>query len=896
MGEVYRARDTKLNRDVALKILPASFALDAERLARFRREAQVLASLNHPNIAAIYGVEDGNDIPALVLELVEGETLADRITRGPIPVAEALLIARQVAEALEAAHEQGIIHRDLKPSNIKARPDGTVKVLDFGLAKLIAPGAATGDPDSARLLSQSPTTTTPALTRLGEGYGEGGTMAGVILGTAAYMSPEQAKGARADHRSDVFSFGCVLFEMLSGRRPFEGDTVFDILASVLAREPDWSALPPDTAPRVQELVRRCLDKHPRRRWQAVGDVRAELEIVANAPLQVVNGGIVKPRAKSVLMIWLAAVGLAAGLLGTFVGTQLDRAVPSEAIRLSIPIDRTLTGPRRKIAISRDGRQVAYAADNGLYIRPMSDGIPRLLVEAGGANRLQDVTFSPDGQWIAFYAVLDRALKRVAIAGGPAIPVASQIAAPSGMSWGAEGIVFGSPRAILRVDPNGGTPEPLVRLRTDEFALSPQVLPGGQAVLFTLSVNANTLDFSGGRIVVQSLGSEERKVVAEGGNDARYLPSGHVVYAVGGVLFVRRFDVQRLEARGNPIPVVEGVARGIGNVGAGMAQYSVSETGTLLFIPGPSAVSVSQRRVVSIDQSGGQTPLALAPAPYESPRVSPDGSHLAIVIDDGNQANVHVYDLSGSTSLRQLTFEGRNRFPVWSPDGQHIVFQSTREGDAGIWWQRADGSTAAERLTRAESGKAHVPESFLPKSDTFSYSLVESTDTVTLHTFSIRDRKSVPFGDVRSNALLNSEFSSDGRWIAYTQRGGPTGATIYVQPVPPTGAKYLASGPGGHHPEWSPDGARLLYFPGSDQLASVTVNTRGGFAIGTPAVVPGGFISFTSTQTARNHDLTRDGSRLFAVLQEAAAQQENAQYRAEVVLHWFDELKARVPIQ
>ena len=890
MGEVYRARDTRLKREVALKILPESFATDPDRLARFQREAEVLASLNHPNIAAIYGLEESR---ALVMELVEGETLADRIARGAIPVDEALPIAKQIAEALEAAHEQGIIHRDLKPANIKLRPDGTVKVLDFGLAKLSEPGSGIRDPGSDRHLraaSLSPTMTSPALI----------TGVGVLLGTAAYMSPEQAKGKPADKRSDVWAFGCVLYEMLTGRRAFDGEDVADTLANVLKAQPDWAALPVDLHPSVAALVSQCLQKD---RHQRIGDMAAALfALRETSENRRVVAAASAPRWRSVGAIVTAGIVcavIAGGLAWQFKPTAQSSPARFEILLAPGQQFAPSAAGRRLIAMSPDGSRIAYVGDDGLYVRALTSRDATRLVSAADVQGIQEPVFSPDGRALTFYSVTDRAFKRVPVTGGAAATLHSS-EAPTGTSWSGDGIVFGILRAgVMRLDPDGGRVETVLTARPGEVVVQPQLLPGGESVLITLADSSGALNFDRSQIVVQSVRSGERKVLIEGGTDARYLPTGHIVYARGGVLWAVPFNLSRLEVSGSPVSVVEGVARGIGVVGLGTSQFSVSDSGTLAYVPGPANISGSQRAIVIVDPKGTLQTLKLPPGPYIAPRVSPDGTKVALVTDDGKEVNIWICDLKGANALRRLTFEGRNRFPIWSRDGRHIVFQSDRGGDLGMWWQLADGSGPAERLTTAPAGVGHFPEAWLGQSESFTYSVSPSStigriagaSEASLWTFSLPDKKTAPFSNVRSAAPFDSAVSPDGRWIAYTVRGGGR-AGVFVQPIPPSGAQYQI-GDRAHHPLWSPNGRELHYFPASGPLVGVRVVTQPAFSVSAPYPVPGGFTSNTSQESGRNHDFTPDG-RIVAALSsvEIEGNTGGAQH-IEIVLNWIDELKAKV---
>jgi len=587
MGIVYRARDTKLNRDVALKVLPDLFARDPERLARFQREAQVLASLNHPNIAAIYGLEEADGVRALVLELVEGPTLAECIEVGSLspgtrervgvrgqglPLEDALPIAKQVAEALEAAHEHGIIHRDLKPANIKVRPDGTVKVLDFGLAKAFTGDAAVGD------ASHSPTISLAA------------TQAGVILGTAAYMSPEQAKGKPADKRADLWGFGCVLYEMLTGKRAFQGDDVSDTLARVLMKEPEWDALPPTTPPPIHKLLRRCLARDRQRRLSDAATVRLEIEDAQTTPAAEVIRAFPAPQASmgrgALVPVLTLLVGPVVAGLAVWLAT---RPAPARVARLTItpPVTAPLTldGITRDVAIAPDGTRLVYLGTNRgqLFVRALDQLVP---VALSGLGAPFHPICSPDGQWIAFFDG-NSAIKKVAATGGPAITLSPISGARRGASWGLDDmIVFATSdtsTGLLRVAAAGGEPEALTtpdRAQGEVDHLWPEMLPGGEAVLFTITT-AGGIDQA--QVAVLDLRTGARTVLMRGGSHAQYVASGHLVYAVAGTLRAVPFDLGRLAVVGPPVPVVEGVV----TTPQGAADFSVATDGTLVYVPGDS---------------------------------------------------------------------------------------------------------------------------------------------------------------------------------------------------------------------------------------------------------------------------------------------------------------------
>ena len=892
MGEVYRARDTRLDRDVAIKILPEMFAADADRVARFQREAKVLASLNHPHIASIYGLEDAGPVKALVIELVEGEDLAQQLSRGAVPLDQALPIARQVAEALEAAHEQGIVHRDLKPSNIKVRPDGTVKVLDFGLAKALTPAAVTAVDGTA-----SPTVTSPAMTQMG-----------TIIGTAAYMSPEQAKGRQADRRSDVWAFGAVLYEMLTGRRVFDGDDIAETLAAVLRQDVDWTKLPTSTPTSVRRLLERCLDRDARRRLRDIGEARIVLEDPAAATLGAATTAatLAPPRPVWRRAMPVAIAAIAAGLLvGSAWYISLRPSTPPTVTRFAFTLPpgqifTSLTSNRHMIALSPDGSHMVYAANTRLYLRSMSELQASAIQGTEGHRNVTEPVFSPDGQSIAFYDAGDQRLKRIAGTGGAAMTICAADN-PFGISWGPDGIVFGQgSKGIMRVSPDGGTPDVLVRVNDGEMALGPQVLPGGRHVLFTLATGTAPDRWDKAQIVVQSLASGERKPLIVGGSDARYVPTGHILYALGGRVFAVVFDVRRLEVKGSPVPMIEGVRR---SASSDAANFSVSNTGSLVYIAGPLSTSSAQMDVGLIDRKGFVEPLKLPTGPYSWARVSPDGTRLAIGTDDGRDAIVYVYDLSGARAMQRVTFGGNNRFPIWSGDGRRLAFQSDRDGDAAIFWQSINGGTA-ERLTRPQQGESHAPESWSPKADTFLFSVTKGSE-VSLWTFSLADRNARPFGDVQSALPIDAAFSPDGRWVAYTSSARDTrvahtsdewGTTIYVQPFPATGAKYqlvVEQSTSPHGALWSPDGQELFYNPRAGAFEVVNVTTSPTFAFGNVAALPRPFL-LSPPDSRRSYDIT-PGGRFVGLI--PAGQSEPGIPTApqiQMVLNWFEELKARVP--
>jgi serine/threonine-protein kinase len=890
MGEVYRARDTKLARDVALKVLPNEFTVDADRLARFTREAQVLASLNHANIAGIYGLEESNGLRALVLELIDGPTLADKITEGPIPWSDAAPIARQIAIALVAAHEQGIVHRDLKPANIKIRDDGSVKVLDFGLAKLVDTSVPAAESAIVHALSVSPTMTSPAMTQ-----------AGVILGTATYMSPEQAKGKPADKRSDVWAFGCVLFEMLTGTRAFEGDEVSETLASVLKSEPDWTKLPTSVPPLARLAIERCLQKN---RAKRMADLSGVLFALSDEALAVATA-IEAPFAQRRVLPWVLplVVIATAALVVAAMWTRRPATSPEPVTRFAF----SLTDGQAfsdvffpSVAISPDGTQIAYMANQRLYLRGISDLTIRPIAgsESPGTN-MGNAVFSPDGRSIAYWvrtapprsdvgSRIGGEIRRVPTGGGTPFTIIKTEYVPDGIQWTGETLVFAQGNAIVRISDNGSAPERLVEVKDNKQIAGAQLLPGGTALLFSVrpAPPGNPDDTE---VVSQRLGSAERRTLARGSH-ARYLPTRHLVFVRSGVVFAVPFDPERLEVRGSPVAVVDSVRQTelqqTSSTFYNRSHFAISDSGTLVYVPGVPGGASTQRNVVILDRAGSITPLTLTAGSYESPRVSPDGTQLALVSIE-NGAYVSIVDLSGASQPRRLTLTGANRFPIWSNDGRHLAFQSDRDGDPAIFWQQADGAAAAERLTTPKKGLAHIPLAWFPSEARFLFA--EKRDTkATLWIYSVRDRRAAQFSSDESqgggpaNPGFNARVSPDGKWVAHAfATTGP--GELFVQSSSGTGGRYLVSSPG-RFPRWAANGRELLYTARGAINVVAPTGQAGQF---TPPTTLSPEVSGFLTRAEDNYDILPDG-RFITIVPVSGLGPDSRQIH--VVVNWHEELK------
>jgi serine/threonine-protein kinase len=872
MGEVYRARDTKLLREVALKILPELFAADPTRLARFKREAQLLAALNHPRIAAIYGLEDTDGTPALVLELVEGPTLADRLAQGALPVDEALAIARQVVEALEAAHERGIVHRDLKPANIKLRSDGEVKVLDFGLAKALD---AEAHPIDASL---SPTMSVAA------------TAAGMILGTAAYMAPEQARGRVVDKRADIWAFGCVLFEMLTGRRAFDGEDATEIIAAVVKSDPPWTLLRDDVPSAVTFLLERCLTKDLKRRLHDIADFRVLLDAPSDSPPRAAAASPQRMRRRVAI-----AAGVAAAALTGVAAWVVRPDAPRPIRRFVVPLaadEQFSAGGRQLIALSPDGTALVYVANQRLYLRRLDRLEAEALddTEGGNDDHARHPFFSPDGRWIGFWQ--NGQLKKVAVSGGAPVTLC-KADAPTGASWGSDDvIVYGQgENGIWQVPGAGGEPSQVIKLDAGQAAHGPQVLPGGRAVLFTLR-NAPTMSWNNADIVVQTLGSEERRVVARGGADGRYLSSRHLVYSREGVLLAMPFDLAHMEATGEPIPVIDGVRNepAVGGVGmAAAAHFSVSPDGLLAYIPGEAEV---QRSLVWVDRQGREEPVPGAPRrTYVYPRISPDGGSVALDIRDEDR-DIWVWDLTRMTLTRVTADVAADISPVWTPDGRRIAFASNRAGPAKLFWQSADGTGASEPLW--ESQTIQAPLGFVPDGTHLVFQEQGAAGRWSIGVLRLAGQRRVEtLIEIEGFSAENGAVSPDGGWIAY-QSNESGRDEIYLSPYPNVrGSRQLVSTEGGTRPLWASSGRELFYLRDTNgALMAVEIRTRPTVKIGRPEqLFQGPYLR--QGLSGRTYDVSPDGTR-FLMIKEPGTATIAAPPLIVIVENWFQELNQLVP--
>jgi serine/threonine-protein kinase len=882
MGQVYRARDTKLGREVALKILPPAFVADPDRRARFEREARLLASLNHPNIATIYGFEEQTDIVsgvrrtvhALAMELVEGETLAERIGRGRISVDEALRIAKQIAGALEAAHEQGIIHRDLKPANIKLTRDGVVKVLDFGLAKLSQPEAD---------VTVSPTAT-------GVGLRTG---VGVLVGTPAYMSPEQARGETVDKRTDIWAFGCVLYEMLADRRPFGGASVSDTLADVLKTQPDWKALPTDVPPLIRSLVEDCLEKDRTARVADIAAARFALGRHAVVPGVDASIAIAPRRTARRLLVPVGVTTVVAGAL-TFVmarSTSPLDPIPALKFRMLLEDEQRFTATGRNlVAIAPDGSHVVYVANNRLFTRRMSELDATPITGTEEFELVTSPALSPDGSSVVFFA--EGSLRRVAVTGGTASTICAA-SNPFGVSWTGETILFSqSETGILAVPANGGQPEIWVTTSPGETVHSPQFLPEANAILFSVTKAMGSNRWDEADVVIYSRDTGQRKILIHGGSAARYVGSGQIIYAVRGSLMAVPFDPQRLELTGRASPVLEQVGRAAvsGENNTGAANFAVSSDGTLAYVP---AQGGPPRTLVWVDHQGRESQiLQIGTRPFSDPRLSPDGQRIAIQIGDEDD-DIWMFDLVRGSLTRQTFEPDEQETPIWSPDGRSIAYTSTEGGRSPtVFRRRADGTGLPEALWSAPGVQFHTHvedwtadgRTLLISHGGTSVGVQEEITALTLD------------GDRTPTRLLPSRFvvrharvSTNGRWLAYTSNESGR-EEVYVQPYPSLQGKWQISTGGGAQPVWSKNGDELFY-RGEGSVIAVRISAGASFAAGLPQKLFQDHYYSNSDHTG--YDVASDG-RFLLVKGDPAEQPMAARPQIIVVQNWLEELKRLVP--
>ena len=868
MGEVYRAHDFRLNRDVAIKVSNAQFT------ERFTREARAIAALNHTNICHLYDV--GPDY--LVMEYVEGPDL-----RGQLDFDDALPIIQQLIDGIEAAHEKNLIHRDLKPANIKITPEGVVKILDFGLAKAMEPPPSSdGNPEN------SPTLTI------------GATAAGTILGTAAYMAPEQAKGKAADRRSDIWSFGVILYEMLTGKCLFPGDSAVEILGGVLNKGPDISLAPP----RVHKLLRWCLEKDRKNRLQAIGDARRLLqEPTSEATAPVPSTGKLSALAWSVAAL-LAVVATSTSWIAWRATPPVDRPL----MRFSADLGpEAVEGPRITAAISPDGTRLAFAArgpegKEQLATRLLDQATARLLP---GTENATDPFFSPDSQWIGFFA--DGKMKKISVQGGAAVTLCD---APTGRgaSWGEDGWIAVSlsqtstlTGPLSRVPEAGGTPQAISNPGDKGEAVHrwPQILPGGQAVLFTGHTVA--AGFDNASIEVLSLKSGQWKMVQRDGYYGRYLATsngvGHLVYIHQGTLFAVGFDLSRLEVRGTPVPLLEGVA---GNDAVGAGQFDVARNGTLIYLSGKSSAVMFP--VAWMESTGKMHPLLASPGLYFAPRISPDGKRLALAVGAPGAGDIQIYDWQRDTMTR-LTFTQANLFPVWTPDGKHIAFSSLIAGAYSVRWARADGAGEAQPLL--ESKGAQRPYSFSPdgKRLAFAESAMDTGFDLWTLPLDVSDPEHPKPGEAEMFLRtpfneLEPAFSPDGRWIAYTSDQSGR-FEMYVRPfpsgVPSSSGKWQISTAGGRYPIWSRDGRELFYETPDNRIMAVSYTATGdSFDADKPRPWSNTQIMDLFGTTVWNLDLSPNGKRFAVIPKPDATAEQKGSVHVTVLLNFFDELRRRVP--
>ncbi len=870
MGEVYRARDTSLDRDVALKVLSEAFTADPDRLARFQREAKVLASLNHPNIGGIHGLESAGDTQALVLELIEGPTLADRIAQGPISVEDTLEIATQMAEALEVAHEQGIVHRDLKPANVKVRTDGTVKVLDFGLAKAVTAEPTGSSGSNAPTLSMT-----------------GATQMGMVVGTAAYMSPEQAKGKPVDKRADVWAFGAVLYEMLTGQKAFPGDDVSDTFAMVLKFEPEWDKLPDEVPPGLRRLMERCLVKDPKFRLREVGSAIVEIhELETDSSLSESQESPSTGRLNTLTgtAAVIAAVLISAVATWYLVTPASESSAPSNRFAVNLPASVAFSNATMvPVAITPDGRRLVFngsaAGEAQIYSRSLNELDPVPVRGADGSNG--SLFLSPDGEWVGFNDTSDNTFKRVRVTGGPPVTICEtglSGAGYGGASWGSNGtIVFATAASpgLMIVPDVGGIPEPLTEPADGEEHRFPHFLPDGHALLFEVIRTGEER-----QIAVLDLDSGEIRTFMDG-SGPQFVRSGHLLFARENAAWAVTFDSDSLELTGDAVPVLERV-----RMAGGRPQFTVSNDGTLVYVANTGQQGLE---LVWVDREGREEPIPGIPiGRYFQVELAPDGRSFAL---DSADENIWIYNVGRETFTPLTTGSEQNSFPVWSMDGERITFSSNRTGVPTIFERASDGTGQAEELFVLEDALGVAPVSWSPDGSTLFFDEFRNGD---FNVLSLENDGEA--GVIQTDAReRHAVLSPNGDWIAY-QSDVSRRNEVYVQRYPELGGRRQISINGAVLPRWSSDGSELFYMSGDGrQVFAVRVEADAEEPWGTPRILfEGGYIP--SIFRGRSYDVAPDG-RFVAIKpannQDGGTTSETADL--VVVQNWFTELTELVPV-
>ena len=889
MGEVYRARDAKLNRDVAIKVLPAALAADKDRLARFEQEAEAVGALNHPNILVIYHIETQDGSPYIVSELLEGQTLRDRMNGTALSQRKALDLGLQIVRGLAAAHERRIVHRDIKPDNIFITNDGRVKILDFGLAKL-----------SAEIFNDE--SQTEVATRKVK------TDPGTVMGTIGYMSPEQLRGQNADARSDIFSFGAVFYEMLSGTRAFNRNSTAETISAILREDPpDLSTTNKMVSPSLERVVNRCLEKNPEQRFHSASDLAFAIESLSSiatnsgqtttVPLSAVGEGF-REKILNHSRFWMAStlilalVLFALGMFGVF--RRSSRTEMSPVVRYDIPgVNKTALNLLRTpaVVLSPDGSTLAFLANsdgvNHLYVRKRDDTEIKMIPGTEGAL---DAAFSPDGQWIAFIA--DFTLKKVPL-NGPAISLANNNNDPRGVTWIDNDTLVYAPAptgGLFEISANGGAPSAITTVdekKSERTHRWPQVLPGGKAIIFTVGTLDKPDDYESANIEAVIPATGERRLIVKGASMARYVPSGHLVFAHEGVLYAVAFDVDRLTVSGQPFAVLTGVA---GDKTTGAVHFSVADDGTLAYVPG--SVTTGIRTLVWVDKAGNQTPVNIPRGQLNDPRISPDGSKVALLQGSSGSGDVWIYEFARSTFTR-FTFTTTNATPIWSADSKNIYYVSIAPVGAGdettVFRRPADGSREAETILTVK-GRKYL-KAILPDGETALLDSQLQTITGSIMKIALKpDAQATPVVDNPQFNNFAAAVSSDGRWLAYqsNESGRPE---IYVRDFAGGGGRWQISTSGGQEPHWAPDG-RELYYRNSGYLIVVPIETQPTFQAGTPKNLFGEIYDLRSN-TGETYDVDPRGGR-FLLIRPPKEEVSSAQVR--MVLNWSSELQRLVPVK